>query len=55
MSRLRIGTRGSALAQAQSAWVKRQLEQHDPRMRVEVCVIKTGGDRFLDKIGRAHV
>jgi len=48
MSRLRIGTRGSALAQAQSAWVKRQLEQHDPRMRVEVCVIKTGGDRFLD-------
>jgi len=48
MSRLRMGTRGSALAQAQSAWVKRQLEQHDPRMRVEVCVIKTGGDRFLD-------
>jgi hydroxymethylbilane synthase len=48
MSRLRIGTRGSALAQAQSAWVKRQLEQHDPRMQVELRVIKTSGDRFLD-------
>lgn len=48
MSRLRIGTRGSTLALAQSAWVKRQIEEHDGQFQVELCIIKTGGDRFLD-------
>ena len=48
MSGLRIGTRGSALALAQASWVKRQIEEHDPSLAVELRVIKTSGDRFLD-------
>lgn len=48
MSGLRIGTRGSALAQAQSAWVKRQIEAHEPQLQIELRVIKTSGDRFVD-------
>jgi hydroxymethylbilane synthase len=48
MSRIRIGTRGSALALAQSNWVKSQLEQHYPETEVELRIIKTSGDRFVD-------
>lgn len=48
MSRLRLGTRGSALALTQAAWVKRQLEEHDAQWQVQLCVIKTSGDRFAD-------
>ena len=48
MSRIRIGTRGSALALAQSNWVKARLEQHDPGIEVELRVIKTSGDRFAE-------
>jgi len=48
MSGLRIGTRGSALALAQASWVKRQIEEHEPSLAVELRVIKTSGDRFLD-------
>jgi len=48
MSRIRIGTRGSALALAQSNWVKAQLERHDAETAVELRVIKTSGDRFVD-------
>jgi hydroxymethylbilane synthase len=48
VSRIRIGTRGSALALAQSHWVKARLEQHDPGIEVELCVIKTSGDRFVE-------
>jgi hydroxymethylbilane synthase len=48
MSGLRIGTRGSALALAQASWVKRQVEEHEPSLAVELRVIKTSGDRFLD-------
>lgn len=29
MIMLRLGTRGSALALAQAAWVKRRIEEHD--------------------------
>jgi len=47
MRLLRIGTRGSALALAQTDWVKRRLEEHDRDLRVEVVKIKTSGDRFL--------
>jgi hydroxymethylbilane synthase len=46
VSRLRLGTRGSALALAQSAWVKRQIEERHGQ--VELCVIKTSGDRLID-------
>jgi hydroxymethylbilane synthase len=47
MTLLRIGTRGSALALAQTEWVKRRLEEHDREIRVEIVKIKTSGDRFL--------
>jgi len=47
MNFIRIGTRGSALALAQTDWVKRKLEERYPELRVEVIVIKTSGDRFL--------
>lgn len=47
MNRLRIGTRGSALALAQASWVKRQIEEHLPEMQIELRTIKTSGDRFL--------
>jgi hydroxymethylbilane synthase len=47
MSRILIGTRGSALALAQSNWVKSQLE-HYLKTEVELRIIKTSGDRFVD-------
>jgi hydroxymethylbilane synthase len=48
MNALRIGTRGSALALAQTNWVKRKLEECYPELRLEVVTIKTSGDRFLN-------
>ena len=48
MTRVRIGTRGSALALAQSTWVKEQLLQNQPALEVEVRIIKTRGDRLID-------
>jgi hydroxymethylbilane synthase len=49
MNRVRIGSRGSALALAQSNWVKQQIEAHYPDLQVELSIIKTSGDRFIDK------
>ena len=48
MIRLRIGTRGSVLALAQASWVKRQIEEHEPKIQVELRTIKTSGDRVID-------
>jgi hydroxymethylbilane synthase len=48
MGAITIGTRGSALALAQATWVKQQLEQKDPELRVNLLVIKTSGDRFFE-------
>ncbi len=48
MTPFRIGTRGSSLALAQANWVKRQIENQYPEASVELIVIKTGGDRFVD-------
>lgn len=45
MKTLRIGTRGSALALAQAKWAKGLLEQAFPEVPVEICVIKTEGDK----------
>ena len=45
---LRIGTRGSRLALAQSEWVKGQIEAGNPDVRVELVRIKTKGDKILD-------
>jgi hydroxymethylbilane synthase len=47
MNLIRIGTRGSALALAQTEWVKRSLAERYPELRVESVTIKTSGDRFL--------
>jgi len=45
---LRIGTRGSKLALAQSEWVKARIESEHSRTRVELVRIKTTGDKILD-------
>jgi hydroxymethylbilane synthase len=47
-SRLRIGSRGSALALVQSEWVRGRLEALHPRLKVEIEVIRTKGDKLLD-------
>jgi len=49
MNRVRIGSRGSALALAQSTWVKQRIEGRYPDLRVELSIIKTRGDRFVDR------
>lgn len=46
--RIRIGTRGSALALWQAEWVKSELEKRYPGMTVELIKIKTTGDKILD-------
>ena len=45
---LKIGTRGSKLALAQSEWVKGRIEQQYPDLRVTLVRIKTRGDKILD-------
>jgi hydroxymethylbilane synthase len=46
---LRLGTRGSLLAQTQSGLVARQLEALHPGLRVELITIKTSGDKIQDR------
>jgi len=46
---LKLGTRRSALARAQSAAVARQLEQRYPDLSVQLVGIDTRGDRILDQ------
>ncbi len=46
--RLRIGTRGSALALWQAEWVKSQLLGGQQELSVELVIIKTTGDKILD-------
>ena len=50
---LRIGTRGSPLALTQAEMVRDQLAQVHPHLAapesVEIAVIKTSGDKFLDR------
>jgi hydroxymethylbilane synthase len=45
---LRIGTRGSKLALAQSEWVKKKIEGKHPHAQVQLARIKTTGDKILD-------
>jgi hydroxymethylbilane synthase len=49
VKRIRLGTRGSTLALAQATWVKEQISRHQPALDIEFVVIKTSGDRFIDK------
>jgi hydroxymethylbilane synthase len=44
--RLRLGTRGSALAVAQATWVASRLHARFPELDVELVRIKTSGDRM---------
>lgn len=46
---LRLGTRGSVLALAQSRLVARSLEQAYPGLRVELVVVRTSGDEIADR------
>ena len=46
--KLRIGTRKSKLALAQSRWVKEKIESRHPEIDVELVKIQTTGDRILD-------
>ena len=46
---LRMGTRGSMLARAQSGLVARELERLHPGLRVEITIIKTSGDTIQDR------
>jgi len=46
---LKLGTRRSALARAQSAAVALQLQRAHPGLQVELVGIETQGDRILDK------
>jgi len=45
MTKLRIGTRGSVLARAQTAWVARAIEAANPGVACELIIVKTRGDR----------
>jgi len=46
---LKLGTRRSLLAWAQSSWVAREVEKHNPGIKVELVGIDTQGDKILDK------
>ncbi|MDB9822703.1 hydroxymethylbilane synthase [Deltaproteobacteria bacterium] len=45
---LKIGTRGSKLALAQSGWIKGEIVARYPDVQVELVLIKTKGDKVLD-------
>lgn len=46
---LRIASRESPLAMAQTEWVRAKLEAHHPGLRVEIIGMTTKGDQILDK------
>ncbi|NBO93091.1 MAG: hydroxymethylbilane synthase, partial [Planctomycetia bacterium] len=48
MHTLKLGTRRSLLAWAQSGWVAREIERLNPGLKVELVGIDTRGDRIQD-------
>lgn len=46
--RLKLGTRMSLLAKAQSQWVAKQIEAQNPGLHIELVGIETQGDRLID-------
>lgn len=49
VQKIRIGTRGSALALIQTDQVIRALHERYPELEIESVVLRTKGDRILDK------
>lgn len=45
---LRVGTRGSKLALAQTEWVISKLKKYYPDLEIEKVIVKTTGDKILD-------
>lgn len=48
--KLKLGTRGSALATTQSGWFADRLMERHPGLEVDLVIIKTSGDRFSAEI-----
>lgn len=48
MKKIRIGTRGSQLALWQAEFVKKLLQEKNPKLDFEIVIIKTKGDKILD-------
>ena len=46
---LRIGTRASKLALAQTKWVIDRISSHNPDVRIDITKITTSGDRIINK------
>ena len=49
LPRLRMGTRGSALARWQTDYIAARLQEAWPGLEIEITVLHTQGDRVLDK------
>jgi hydroxymethylbilane synthase len=49
MSELCIATRGSKLALWQAEYIRAELGAREPELRIELLVLKTQGDRVLDR------
>lgn len=47
--KLRIGSRASTLAMAQTQWVAQRLQEQDPSLHIEIVPFTTKGDRILDR------
>lgn len=47
--KLIVGTRGSRLALTQTNWVVDRLKEKNPELDIEIKIIKTKGDKILDK------
>jgi len=55
MDEVRLGTRGSQLALAQSSWVREQLSRIHPGVRFTLKVIRTTGDKVSEWQSSRHV
>ena len=50
MTRLRLGTRGSALARAQANIFADELRAKHRELEVELTIIRTSGDAFSERL-----
>jgi len=49
MPALRLGTRGSLLARAQSALVAKEIQRLSPAIEIQTIILKTTGDQITDR------